>query len=328
MSRSVIDLAFLGCGGITRTHSRTLARFRSEVRCHYASRDPARAAAFAARHRGAGAFGSYTEAIGDPRIDAVLVATPPDTHLAIVLEALAGGKHVIVEKPAFLRAADCEQARAAEARSDRRVLVAENYCYKPLALVLREVLASGDLGEVRFVHIDAVKHQGTAGWRADPAVAGGGALFEGGIHWVDLLANLGLHVETVHGFRPGDWRGGERSMLLVAEYEEGAVGTLAHSWEIPSTLRGLRLSRIYGTRGSVLFESNGLFVRVTGSRPRLILPGLRDIGGYRAMFRDFLGSIRTGREPLMSLARAQRGLELVEAAYRTVPVVPELEEVS
>ena len=328
MSHSVIDLAFLGCGEITRTHSRTLARFRDEVRVHYASRDPARAAAFAARHRGAGAFGSYAEAIADPRIDAVLVATPPDTHLAIVLEGLAGGKHVIVEKPAFLRAADCEPARAAEVRSGRRVLVAENYCYKPVALVLREVLASGDLGEVRFVHIDAVKHQRTSGWRADPAVAGGGALFEGGIHWVDLLANLGLHVETVHGFRPGDWRGGERSMLLVAEYEEGAVGTLAHSWEIPSRLRGLRLSRIYGTRGSVLFESNGLFVRVTGARPRLMLPGLRDIGGYRAMFRDFLGSIRTGREPLMSLTRAQRGLELVEAAYRTVPLVPELEEVS
>ena len=327
MSHSVIELAFLGCGGITRTHSRTLARFRGEVRCHYASRDPARATAFAAGHPGATAFGSYAEAIADPRIDAVLVATPPDSHLPLVLEALAGGKHVIVEKPAFLRAADCSRARTAEARSGRRVLVAENYCYKPLARVLREVLASGDLGEVRFVHVDAVKHQRTSGWRADPASAGGGALFEGGVHWIDLLANLGLHVETVHGFRPGDWQGGERSMLLVAEYAEGAVGTLAHSWEIPSPFRGLRLSRIYGTRGSVLFESNGLFVRVTGARPRLVLPGLRDIGGYRAMFRDFLESIRSGREPLMSLARAQRGLDLVEAAYRTVPIVPELEEV-
>ena len=327
MSRSVVDLAFLGCGGITRTHSRTLARFRGEVRCHYASRDPARAAAFTARHRGAGAFGSYAEAIADPRIDAVLVATPPDGHLALVLEALAAGKHVLVEKPAFLRAADCTRARTAEAESGRRVLVAENYCYKPLARLLREVLASGDLGEVRFVHLDAVKHQRTSGWRADPAVAGGGALFEGGIHWIDLLANLGLHVKTVHAFRPGDGRGGERSMLLVAEYEEGAVGTLSHSWEIPSPFRGLRLSRIYGTRGSVLFESNGLFVRVTGARPRLVFPGLRDIGGYRAMFRDFLASIRTGREPLMSLARAQRGLELVEAAYRTAPFAPELDEV-
>ena len=110
MPHSVIELAFLGCGGVTRTHSRTL-----EVRCHYASRDPARATAVAARSPGAIAFGSYAEAIADPRIDAVLVATPPDSHLALTLEALAGGKHVIVEKPAFLRAADCERARAASA---------------------------------------------------------------------------------------------------------------------------------------------------------------------------------------------------------------------
>ncbi len=325
MSYSVVNLAFLGCGMITRAHSRTLARFRDGFRCHYASRDPARAAAFAARHRGASAFGSYAEAITHPRIDAVLVATPPETHLDLTLEALAHRKHVIVEKPAFVRSADCQRVREAEAGSGCRVLVAENYCYKPLARVLRTVLASGDLGEVRFIHLDAVKHQGVGGWRAAPGVAGGGALFEGGIHWIDLLANLGPRIEAVHGYRPGDWRGGERSMLVVAEYEEGAVGTLAHSWEIPSPWRGLRLSRIYGTRGSVLFESNGLFVRVTGTRPRVILPGLRDIGGYRAMFRDFLACLRNGGEPLMSLARAQRDLELVEAAYRTVPFEPGLE---
>ena len=113
MSRSMLNLALLGCGAVARRHGRTLARFRAEVRCFYASRDPARAAAFAARYPGATAFGSYAEAIADPRIDAVLVATPPDSHLALTLEALAGGKHVIVEKPAFLRAADCVRARAA-----------------------------------------------------------------------------------------------------------------------------------------------------------------------------------------------------------------------
>jgi predicted dehydrogenase len=205
------------------------------------------------------------------------------------------------------------------------VLVAENYCYKPLARVLRAIVGSGSRGEIRYVHIDAVKYQSVGGWRADPLT--GGALFEGGVHWMDLLANLGLRIETVHGFRPGDWQGPERSMLVVAEYEEGAVGTLAHSWEVPSLLRGLRISRIYGTRGAVAFESNGLFVRVSGARPRLIFPGLRDIGGYRAMFRDFLTALRTGSEPLMSLARAERGLELIEAAYRTAPSVPQLESV-
>jgi UDP-N-acetylglucosamine 3-dehydrogenase len=87
------------------------------------------------------------------------------------------------------------------------------------------------------------------------------------------------------------------------------------------------MSRIYGTRGSVAFESNGLFVVVAAPHPRLILPGLRDISGYRAMFRDFLAALRTGSEPLMSLARAQRGLEVIEAAYRHVPATPALETV-
>jgi UDP-N-acetylglucosamine 3-dehydrogenase len=328
MFRSTLNLALLGCGAVARRHARTLARFGSEVRCFYASRDPARAAEFSARHGGVGSFGSYAAALEDRRVDAVLVGTPPDTHLDLALRALARGKDVIVEKPALLRSQDFPVLRAAEVSSGCRVLVAENYCYKPLARVLRDIVASGVLGEIRFLHLDAVKYQAATGWRADPVAAGGGALFEGGVHWIDLLANLGLRVETVHGFRPGDWRGCERSMLVVVEYEEGAVGTLAHSWEVPSPLRGLRVSRIYGTRGSVAFESNGLFVRVSGPRPRLIFPGLRDIGGYRAMFRDFLTALRTGSEPLMSLARAQRGLELVEAAYRTAPSALELETIS
>lgn len=324
-----VNLAFLGCGQITRSHSRTLAGlgFESQVRCFYASRDPATAASFARHYGGAGSFGSYTAALEDERIDTVLIATPPDSHLELTLRALDHQRNVIVEKPAFLRASDFTAVRAASVRNSRRVLVAENYCYKPLARVVRDVITSGSLGEIRFLHLDAVKYRRPGGWRADPVIAGGGALFEGGVHWVDLLANLGLRIEAVHGFRPGDWRGPERSTLVVAEYEEGAVGTLAHSWEIPSPLKGLRLSHIYGTRGSAVFESNGLFVRVTGAKPQLMFPGLHDLGGYRAMFRDFLTALRTGREPLMSLERAQRSIELIEAAYRTAPSVPALETI-
>jgi predicted dehydrogenase len=327
MPHRPVNLAFLGCGGITRTHSRTLRRFRSAVHCFYASRDPAKATAVAQRFGGAGSFGSYAAALVDDRIDTVLVATPPESHLELAVAALQHGKNVIVEKPAFLRVADFAVVRAAEVHSGRRVLVAENYCYKPLACTLRRIVGSGLLGEVRFVELNAAKHQSPGGWRSNPIAAGGGALFEGGIHWIDLLANLGLRIEAVHGFRPGDWRAQERSMLVVAEYEEGAIGTLTHSWEIPSPLRGLRFSHIYGTRGSVSFESNGLFVLITGPRPRLLFPGIRDINGYQAMFRDFVAALQTGTEPVMSLARAQRGLELIEAAYKNVTAHPELETV-
>jgi UDP-N-acetylglucosamine 3-dehydrogenase len=328
MRHPLINLAFLGCGGITRTHSRTLRRLRSDVRCFYASRDPARAAAMSRRFAGAGSFESYAAALADDRVSTVLVATPPDSHLQLILAALEHGKHAIVEKPALLRAADFALVRAAEASSGCRVLVAENYCYKPLARTLQQIIRSGVLGEIRFLDLNAVKYQADRGWRADPVLAGGGALFEGGVHWIDLLDNLGLRIEAVHGFRPGDWCAGERSMLVVAEYEEGAVGTLTHSWEIPSPLRGLRFSHIYGTRGSVSFESNGLVLFITGERRRVMFPGLRDINGYQAMFRDFLAVLQMGTEPVMSLERAQRGLELIESAYCNVMPRPELETIS
>jgi predicted dehydrogenase len=300
-----------------------LTRFGAEVQRHYASRSASTAEEYNQKFYGAGTFSSYAEAMADPRIQAIVVATPPDSHLDLTLAALEAGKHVVVEKPAFLRATDFEAVRAAEERSGRRLMVAENYCYKPIARTLREVIASGALGELRFFHLVAVKSQRRAGWRDDPAIVGGGALFEGGVHWVDLLANAGLEVKSVRGFRPDHGTGLERSMLVVVEYREGGVGTLTHSWEVPSPLHGLRMSRIYGTRGSAAFESNGILLVVTGARPRLVFPGLGDINGNRAMWTDFVDVIRTGREPVMTALRAQRGLELIEAAYRTAASISE-----
>lgn len=309
-----LNLVFLGCGAITAAHSRTLVRMGAPVRRFYASRSDERAASFERRFRGAGSYGSYEAALADGRIDVALVATPPASHRDLTLRALRSGKHVIVEKPAFLRAADFDAVGEAVRETGRRVLVAENYGYKPLAGVLRDVLAAGDIGEVRFVHLNAVKRQASNGWREDAAETGGGALFEGGIHWIELAAHLGPRVRGARGFRAGNG-GVERSSLVVLDYEGGGVGTLLHSWEISSPLRGLRLSRVYGTAGSIAFESNGLFVAVYGRRKRVLLPGLRDIAGHRAMFRDFFEALRTGREPLMTLARARRATELVESAY-------------
>ena len=69
--------------------------------CAYASRDRARAEEYCRRFQGAGSYADYAAAIDDPRIDAVVVAVPPRFHLELTLQALAAGKHVLVEKPAF-----------------------------------------------------------------------------------------------------------------------------------------------------------------------------------------------------------------------------------
>lgn len=312
-----IRLAFLGCGHATEMHSRTLKAIDGVDR-YYASRDPTRAAKFSGRFGGAGAFGSYEAAIDDRRIDAVLVATPPRSHLELTLAALAAGKHVIVEKPPFARADDFAAVAAAAGAAGRQVYVAENYHYKPLATALRALIAAGEIGDVRIVAINALKRQRTDDWRDDPELAMGGALFEGGIHWVSFMANLGLTVERARGFPVGDPDEMDKSTVVVLEYAGGAVGTLLYSWEIGSPLKGLRLSAVYGTEGTISFESNGVAVAVRGRRKRLKVPGLRDMLGYRAMFDDFIRSIRTGAPADYDLSRARRDLELVEEAYASM----------
>ncbi len=319
--RHSLDLAFLGCGRATEMHSRTLRRLALGVRLHYASRDPARADRLRRRHRGAGVFASYQAAIDAPGIDVVLVATPPALHLEQSVRALRAGKHVIVEKPAFLQPDDVARVRAEARAACRRVCVAENYFYKPLRARLLRIVREGLIGEPLFLQINAVKHQKAEGWRGDPALAGGGALFEGGVHWINLMANLGLEVRRVTGYLPGGGSqppGMERSVLVVAEYSGGAVGTLSYSWEVPSPLRGVRISHLHGREGSVAFESNGAFVFVHGRRTRCSVPGLADIAGYRSMFRDFIDAIRTDREPDMTLDVAERDVRLLREAYRSI----------
>ena len=313
-----IGLAFLGCGFATRLHSRTLRREPS-VQRYYASRDAARAEEYRSRFDGSGAFGSYEAAMHDPRVQVVLIATPPATHLDLTLAALEAGRHVILEKPPLLHSADFDVVEAAAVQAGRQVMVAENYFYKPLAEALRDVLASGEIGEPQILSVRALKEQQTGDWRDQMEMAGGGALYEGGIHWVNFMASLGLEVERVHGFRPGPKDDGrpERTMVSVFEYGGGAVGTLYHSWEIGSPLKGLRMSAIFGTEGAVTFESNGLGMVVRGKRRRLRLPDPRDMLGYRAMFADFLAALREGREPRFTLSMARRDLELVEAIYHS-----------
>ena len=106
---------------------------------------------------GAASYAGLRAAIDDPEIDAVVVAVPPRFHLDLTLQALAAGKHVLVEKPAFPRMADyADGARGARPRPARIVLVGENDHYKPLAVTLRRLLAEGAIGDMVFAHFTTI----------------------------------------------------------------------------------------------------------------------------------------------------------------------------
>jgi predicted dehydrogenase len=113
--------------------------------------DTERARRVAAPYASVSVTGSLEEALADPNVTAVAIATPARTHRDVALAALRSGRHVLVEKP--LAATQAEGAElVAEAEKRGLVLMCDHtYCYTPAALAIRELIHSGELGEVHFV---------------------------------------------------------------------------------------------------------------------------------------------------------------------------------
>jgi len=295
------------------------------IEASYASRDGAKAAAFCARYGGVCSYNDYGAALADPKVDAVVIAVPPYLHLDLTLQALAAGKHVLVEKPAFPTMDGYRAAVEARNRARRVVLIGENDHYKPLAVRLRRLLADDVIGDLVFTHFSTIAYRlKTADdWRNDEKLAGGDAFFEEGIHWLHVAGSLGPRIVRAHGYRPTPSREGPdrraKSMMVAFEYDNGAVGSLYYSREVPSLLRGLRLSKLFGRRGVISFESNGSIVLFRGSGvPQLTFPGFRDIRGYGAMYQDFHRAILTGAAPEMSLERAMDDQRLMDQIYASL----------
>jgi predicted dehydrogenase len=181
------------------------------------------------------------------------------------------------------------------------------------------------IGEMVFAHFTTIVRRLKTGddWRNDQTMAGGDAFFEEGIHWLHVAGSLGPRIVGIQGYRPSVSRAGPdrraKSMMVAFRYDNGAVGALYYSREVPSFFKGVRLSKIFGLDGIITFESNGLFVLTRGGAlPRLAFPGFRDFRGYRAMYRDFLRAIRDGHPPEMSLERAIDDQRLMDQIYAGV----------
>lgn len=148
-----------------------------------ASRSLDRAQGFAAKHGIERAYGGYEQLVADPGVDAVYVAAPHSEHLALGLLAIAAGKHVLIEKPIGVSAAQARELQAAGAAAGVLVMEAMWSRYLPQTTVVARLLGDGAFGDVLTVTADfgAVFEFDPAGRAFDPAL-GGGALLDLGVY--------------------------------------------------------------------------------------------------------------------------------------------------
>ncbi len=316
-------ICFFGCGDMARRHARTLGKLAPSIRLAFASRSLAKARDMAAGFRKAEAFGSYEEAAGSPDVDVAFLTTPHAFHAELAVLCADHGKHLIIEKPATRTLEELEAVEAAVERNGVRCTVAENYFYKPVIRGIRGQIEAGHLGDVLFVELSRTTREAKSGWRTDAELMGGGALLEGGVHWLNALTSLAGGVPTeVTAFGPRvEYDTNiplEDSLLVVVRYSSGVVGKLLHSWHVPNRFFGLGLSKVYGTEGVVTFESNGLFYSAYGRKKKKRMMNPFDFLGFRPMLRAFVEDYGSGRSWQPTLARIRQDMELVHGAYRSL----------
>lgn len=311
-----LKLVFLGCGDVTKKHVGRTRAVDKNLELSFASRTLSKAESYKASHKGKHAFGSYEEAINSNDIDVVMVNTPPHLHYDLAKKALEAGKHIIVEKPPFLKSSRFDELGTIAEAKGLQFMIAENYFYKPLRYHIEGIISDKLVGDPLFIQINATKNQASKNdWRDDKSISGYGALFEGGIHWISFINNIGLNITKVEGFIPKSDSELERSIQVTAETEQGAVINLIYSWEVSTIAKGLRISKIYGREGSTTFETNGVMVYLRGKKSRLSFPKLRHIAGYKPMFKDFFVSLRSGKTPSFNYKMAKKDLVLIEQIY-------------
>lgn len=154
-----------------------------------AARDPARCVPFLERFGGR-CYPDYSALLAAPELDCVYLPLPPALHMEWGMRVLAAGKHLLLEKPFTTSAADTAALlREAERRG---LAVHENYMflYHRQLDIVRQVIASGELGEVRMVRTAfTFPHRGSGDFRYDPAL-GGGALLDCGGYPLRLVSEL------------------------------------------------------------------------------------------------------------------------------------------
>ncbi len=166
-------------------------------------RDGAKARDYARRHGVPRWYDDADALLADPEVDAVYVATPPDSHRDYTVRAAAAGKPVYVEKPMARTAEECRtMIRACEA-ADVPLFVAYYRRAMPRFRTVAELVADGAIGEVRAVTLrttsGGVWEPGHLPWRVRPEISGGGLFVDVGSHTLDLVDHLLGPLRDVHG---------------------------------------------------------------------------------------------------------------------------------
>ena len=282
--------------------------------------------------RGCKAYDCFDAVLADPAVALVVLATPNSTHADMAIRAMEAGKHVITDKVICLTLDECERMIATATRTGKMLTVFQNRRWDGDFLTVRQLMADGRLGDVRWIEMAWQKFGPPAGWRGC-AADGGGRFYDLGAHLVDqLLLLFPQAVKSVscrmhHDFPSNDV---DSHAMIIVDFEDGATGVCNlsslsaiskprfHVFGIRATFitHGLDPQEVALKAGDIdsAREDKSQFGRLHDGKTEAVVPTLA--GRWRNYYENIVAVLTDGAEPLVKLTEARRVIALLDAARR------------
>ncbi len=264
MKLKTVNWGIIGCGDVTEIKSGPpLYNIKNSKIAAVMRRTSKKAADYARRHKVEKWYAQADKLIEDPEVNAVYVATPPDSHKEYTLKALRAKKPVYVEKPMALNYRECLEMIAASKKNKVPLYVAYYRRSLPSFLKVKELLDSAILGKVISIRAAFFKHvdknlfkNNQLPWRFNPQISGGGLLFDLVSHQLDLLDFLFdpiVEISAICANRSGLYQVEDVAGASLI-FKSGVFCSAFWCFALPQVYN-TDIIEIYGTRGKITFST-------------------------------------------------------------------------
>jgi predicted dehydrogenase len=335
---NLIRVGLIGCGYWGPNLVRTLHDIEGVQLVRVADLRPGRREFISKRYPGLQATAEYREITSDPSIDAVVIASPPDTHFQLAMEALEQGKHLLVEKPLAMKSREADEIVRFAAERDRVLMVGHLFLYAPAVVKLNYLIEQGELGDL-YCLSSIRANPGPPNTKVD-------ALWDLAPHDFSIILHLFNELPVEVAAHAASFSHHERAEVVFV-FLRFASGRAAHvhvSWLTPNKTRRMDLlgskrvacyDDMQPVHKLMIFDAADDNRRDATARDSKALsygtgnvwiPALQNYEPLRAECEDFVSCIRTRETPVSDGRKGAEVVRILERASNSIgiPKTPEL----
>ena len=314
-----VKIALIGCGRIAQTHLEAVSNV-PECELTGVADIAEKAARTMADAFDCNFIEDFRAIADDGETEAVIICTPPATHIDIAGHCLSHGLHVLCEKPLAISLEEAESLVSLAEQHDRQLMMASKFRYVDDVIKAKSIIESGILGEIVLyenVFCSAVDMHER--WNSDRHISGGGVLIDNGTHSIDIARYLLGSIVEVQAQRGRQVQklDVEDTASLFFRTADRAMGSVDLSWSLHKERDSY--IEVFGPEGMLSIGWQGSRYRQNKEADWISFgDGYDKLVAFSSQLKNFVGTIRGTDMPVITAEDSLASVKVIEAAYRSM----------